>query len=76
MQQAIELPNLIASGSSYFGEAPKFAPEALAELKDRCIEVKPGRGEESGLHGFILRADGTVDGGADPRREGTWRTLD
>lgn len=76
MQQAIELPNLIASGSSFFGEAPKFPPAALAELKDRGIEVKPGRGEESGLHGFILRADGRVDGGADPRREGTWRTLD
>jgi len=74
MQQAIDLPNLIASGSSYFGEAPKFPPEALAELKELGIEVKPGRGEESGLHGFILRPDGTVDGAADPRREGTWRT--
>jgi len=76
MQQAIDLPNLIASGSSYFGEAPKFPPEALVELKELGIEVKPGRGEESGLHGFILRPDGTVDGAADPRREGTWRTLE
>ena len=76
MQQAIELPNLIASGSSFFGEAPKFPPGVLADLKDRGIEVKSGRGEESGLHGFILRPDGTIDGGADPRREGTWRTLD
>jgi gamma-glutamyltranspeptidase/glutathione hydrolase len=76
MQQAIDLPNVIASGTSYFGEAKKFAPEALAELKDLGIEVKPGRGEESGLHGFILRPDGTVDGAADPRREGQWRTLD
>jgi len=76
MQEAIDLPNLIASGSSYFGEAPKFPPEVLADLKDRGIEVKSGRGEESGLHGFILRPDGTVDGAADPRREGQWRTTD
>jgi len=76
MQQAIDLPNVIASGSSYFGEASKFAPEALAELKDLGIEVKPGRGEESGLHGFILRPDGTVDGAADPRREGVWQTVE
>ena len=76
MQQAIDLPNLIASGSSFFGEAPKFPPEVLADLKDRGIEVKSGRGEESGLHGFILRPDGTIDGGADPRREGVWKTLD
>jgi gamma-glutamyltranspeptidase/glutathione hydrolase len=76
MQQAIDLPNLIASGSSYFGEARKFAPGVLAELKDRGIEVKSGRGEESGLHGFILRPDGTIDGAADPRREGLWQTVE
>jgi gamma-glutamyltranspeptidase/glutathione hydrolase len=76
MQQAIDLPNLIASGSSYFGEAPKFAPGVLADLKDRGIEVKSGRGEESGLHGFIVRPDGTIDGAADPRREGVWQTVE
>jgi gamma-glutamyltranspeptidase/glutathione hydrolase len=75
MQQAIDLPNLIAAGTAYFGEAPKFAPEVLAALGRRGIEVKSGRGEESGLHGFAVRADGTLDGAADPRREGQWRTL-
>lgn len=76
MQQAIDLPNLVASGPSFFGEAPKFTPQSLAELKELGVEVRPGRGEESGLHGFILRPDGSVDGAADPRREGQWRTLD
>jgi gamma-glutamyltranspeptidase/glutathione hydrolase len=75
MQQAIDLPNLIASGSSYFGEAPKFPPTVLEGLAARGIEVKPGRGEESGLHGVAVRADGTLDGAADPRREGQWVTL-
>jgi gamma-glutamyltranspeptidase/glutathione hydrolase len=75
LQAAIDLPNLIASGESFFGEASKFTPEMLAGLMARGIEVKPGRGEESGLHGVFFGSDGTVQGAADPRREGTWRTL-
>jgi gamma-glutamyltranspeptidase / glutathione hydrolase len=72
MQQAIELPNLIARGKDFFGEAAKFPPEVLAELATRGVEVKPGRGEESGLHGVVLRDPGRLEGGADPRREGLW----
>jgi gamma-glutamyltranspeptidase/glutathione hydrolase len=75
MQEAIDLPNLIAAGSAFFGEAPKFAPGVLAALGGRGIEVRTGRGEESGLHGFAVRPDGSLDGAADPRREGTWQTL-
>jgi len=37
--------------------------------------VKPGRGEESGLHALVVGADGTATGAADPRREGAWKTL-
>jgi gamma-glutamyltranspeptidase/glutathione hydrolase len=76
LQAAIDLPNLIASGGSFFGEASKFPPAVLAELAARGIEVKPGRGEESGLHGVVFGRDGSVQGAADPRREGAWRTLD
>ena len=76
MQQAIALPNLIAAGSAWFGEAPKLAPEVLAGLAARGVAVKPGRGEESGLHGVAVRADGSLDGAADPRREGQWRTVE
>jgi gamma-glutamyltranspeptidase/glutathione hydrolase len=75
MQAAIELPNLIASGENFFGEAAKFPPAVLEGLRARGIEVKPGRGEESGLHGVAFRRDGTVEGAADPRREGAWRVL-
>jgi gamma-glutamyltranspeptidase/glutathione hydrolase len=73
LQQAIELPNVIARGKDYFGEAAKFPPEVLAALAARGVEIKPGRGEESGLHGVVLRGDGALEGGADPRREGVWR---
>ena len=73
LQEAIELPNLIARGANFFGEAAKFPPDVLEGLKERGIEVKPGRGEESGLHGVVLHADGRPEGAADPRREGVWR---
>jgi gamma-glutamyltranspeptidase/glutathione hydrolase len=72
LQQAIELPNLISRGPDFFGEAGKFPPEVLAGLQARGIEVKPGRGEESGLHGVVLHDGGRLEGGADPRREGLW----
>jgi len=42
LQEAIELPNLIARGKDFFGEAAKFPPEVLEGLKARGVEVKPG----------------------------------
>ena len=72
LQQAIDLPNLIARGEAFAGEAAKFAPEVLAGLAARGVEVKPGRGEESGLHGVVVREGGRLEGAADPRREGRW----
>jgi len=72
LQQAIELPNLIARGKDFFGEAARFPPDVLAGLAARGVEVKPGRGEESGLHGVVLLEGGRIDGAADPRREGQW----
>jgi gamma-glutamyltranspeptidase / glutathione hydrolase len=75
LQQAIDLPNLIARGADYFGEVSKFAPELLAALDLRGIVIKSGRGEESGLHGVVLHDDGKTEGAADPRREGVWRSI-
>lgn len=75
MQQAIDLPNLYARGSDFYGEVAKFTPELRSALLARGIEVKAGRGEESGLHGVILRGPGVVETGADPRREGVWKAA-
>ena len=75
LQQAINLPNLVARGDDYFGEVAKLSPEIVAGLAARGITVKSGRGEESGLHGIVLHADGRTEGAADPRREGVFRTL-
>ena len=76
MQQAIDLPNLYARGNDYFGEVTKFPPAILAGLAERGVVVRSGRGEESGVHGVIVRPGGTLEGGADPRREGEWRELE
>ena len=75
LQQAINLPNLVARGDDYFGEVAKLSPEIIAGLAARGITVKSGRGEESGLHGIVLHADGRTEGAADPRREGVFRTM-
>jgi len=75
LQQAIDLPNLVASGGNFYGEAGRLPAAVTRGLADRGIEVKSGRGENSGLHGIVVRDDGRIEGAADPRREGVWRTL-
>jgi gamma-glutamyltranspeptidase/glutathione hydrolase len=73
VQDAIALPNLIARGSAYQGEVDRFPPRVLAGLAERGITVRSGQGEDSGLHGVMWR-QGRLEGGADPRREGVFRT--
>ncbi len=70
MQQAIDLPNLIAIGDAYLSEPTKFAPGVVEALAKRGVVLHGGFGAEaSGLHGVVLRG-GVLEGGADPRREG------
>ncbi len=69
MQQALALPNLVARGDGFQGEVTKFSPEILNALAAKGGRLQPGQGEDSGLHGVIVR-DGKIDGGFDPRREG------
>ncbi|HET8690753.1 MAG TPA: gamma-glutamyltransferase family protein [Steroidobacteraceae bacterium] len=76
LQQAIDLPNLIARGDTYFGEVGKFPPGVEDALAARGVTVKAGRGEDSGLHGLVIGADGAVTGAADPRREGVWKAAE
>ena len=68
-QESVAAPNLVARGSNFNGEVTKFAPEILAALRNKGIDLKPGQGEDSGVHAVMIR-DGKVDGGFDPRREG------
>lgn len=70
MQQAIDLPNLVARGQSFTGELARFSPAILEGLRGRGIDLTEGHSENSGLHGLLRKPDGTYEGGADPRREG------
>src|SRR5215472_16714354 len=76
LKRAIELPNLIARGDTFTGELAKFTPEVLAGLRERGMLLKLGRAENSGLHGVVRLPDGTYQGAADSRREGTTGVLE
>jgi gamma-glutamyltranspeptidase/glutathione hydrolase len=75
MQQAVSLPNLVARGENFSGDAELFGPEMLAALNARGVAVKVGQLETSGLQGVIVRPGGVLEGGADPRREGVAKGL-
>jgi len=70
MQQALDLPNLIAFGPIYAAETDKFSPEVTAGLLAKNVRLQGGfGGEGSGMHGIEVTPNG-LRGGADPRREG------
>lgn len=75
MQQAVSLPNVVARGDTYSGDADLFGPEMLAALNARGVNVKVGQIEGSGLQGVIVRPGNMLEGGADPRREGIAKGL-
>lgn len=68
-QEALAQPNLVARGAAFQGEVTKFPPAVLEGLKARGVTLRPGQGEDSGVHAIFMR-DGKIDGGYDPRREG------
>ena len=69
LQDAFNLPNVIARGPITAAEAAKFAPGVLDGLKARGLDIRAQGGEDSGLHGVVL-VDGKLEGAADVRREG------
>ena len=75
MQQAINLPNLVARGDTFSADVERFGPEMTAALQARGVNIRTGQVETSGLHGVIVRPGGVLEGGADPRREGVAKGL-
>jgi gamma-glutamyltranspeptidase/glutathione hydrolase len=74
LQSAINLPNVIARGADSYGEMPRISPALAAQLAEKGVNLKSGRGEESGLHGIAVRGTPPAfEAGADPRREGVWQ---
>ncbi|HEX4377167.1 MAG TPA: gamma-glutamyltransferase family protein [Steroidobacteraceae bacterium] len=70
IQDAINLPNIVAHGAGFSGEARRFSPELLRALNELGIDIHEGQFEESGLTGVTVDPDGTLHGGVDLRREG------
>ncbi|MFW2343151.1 gamma-glutamyltransferase family protein [Brevundimonas sp.] len=73
VQDAFDLPNLVARGGGLGADTERFSPELQAELAARGLPLRPNASENSGLHGGLWRLgpDGWAwDGGADDRREG------
>ena len=68
-QEAIELPNIVARGDVVRIENGMDI-RILAGLQELGFELDANRGEISGIHIVRRLEDGSLIGGADPRREG------
>jgi gamma-glutamyltranspeptidase/glutathione hydrolase len=69
MQEAVALPHLSNRFGRYDLEAGTTAEALSDDLAALGYEVRVGE-MNSGLHGVAFGADGRLEGGADPRREG------
>lgn len=68
-QDAIELPNVVGRGDIVRVE-DSFPPALLGALGELGFTLDANRSENSGLHAVRVLDDGSLEGGADPRREG------
>lgn len=68
-QDAVALPNVVARGDTVRIEDGMPA-EVLEGLRELGFTLDANRGENSGLHAVRRLEDGSLTGGADPRREG------
>ena len=73
-QDAIELPNVVGRGNVVRLE-DSFPANIAAELEALGFTLDANRSENSGIHIIRRLEDGTLIGGADPRREGTVGTF-
>nr|WP_245620215.1 gamma-glutamyltransferase family protein [Phenylobacterium immobile] len=75
VDDALELPNLIARGGAYGAEVDKFTPTVAAGLAAKGVKLGSGGGAEgSGIQGIEMTPEG-LRGGADSRREGVVLTF-
>jgi gamma-glutamyltranspeptidase/glutathione hydrolase len=70
-QEAVNLPNVVARGDTVRIESERASAEMIQAMRDFGFEVKESAGENSGLSVVLRHDDGRLEGGVDPRREGT-----
>lgn len=68
-QEAAALPNVVARGDVVSIETG-FNADTLEGLRALGHQIRGEQGENSGIHIIRVLEDGSLDGGADPRREG------
>lgn len=69
-QEAVNLANVISRNGSVRLEEAGLDPEIITGLEAKGHKVIRSKGEISGLHIIRRNADGSYEGGVDPRREG------
>ncbi len=76
-QEAVDFPNIIARGETVGVETSRgtMGAEIGQMLQAEGYKVVERSGENSGLHVIIIHEDGTLEGAADPRREGVALTA-
>lgn len=68
-QEALNLPHAVTLGGDVTLEEGRFSEATIEALRERGHTVKEGE-LTSGLQAIVRQSDGTLFGGADPRREG------
>jgi len=74
-QEAVNLPNVVARGDTVRVESERASPEMLAAMRAFGFNIKESAGENSGLSVILRHKNGELEGGVDPRREGTIATV-
>lgn len=76
VQEAINYGNATARTADIATEITRLPPGIAEALTARGWNLQQtSLGEVSGLHAIRVRANGTLEGGADPRREGVVRSI-
>lgn len=75
-QQAVNLPNMVARKGKVRIEKSRASAELISGLREFGYEVNESAGENSGLSVVYQHADGRLEGGVDPRREGIIELLE